>query len=381
MKRSLPDILHFLFADLRHDHVRALLILLGFSTVFSCFFILGSLANSMAEFYETQALGRNLIVIEADFINPTDATMDPSVSKAIQALPNEQIEKISPIIFRYLRVNDRLVILRSAPLEDWESIYHLSLVSGDWPKTFGEVAVGEGTAEAYQWKIGSSIKIYGSEFEISGILRAQGTAFSSIWMPFEQGMDLFGKNRSYQALYVKAAVYADSDTLRGQLQELDEIDGRYLVFFEDTYSKRLNQLLRDITALTRIAEYLSLLGIIFGTYTSTSLSLTERARELGVLRSLGISHQELAWLFSFRSLIIGWFGFLFAIGTTWLFVYFQNVQSPLFVWGYPILFKLEPEQFLTGFFASSWMIVIGSLISARRFFRMPVRDLLSEINL
>ena len=60
-------------------------------------------------------------------------------------------------MFRQVRLDERLVQLRASPLEDWESIFHLSLVNGRWPTQENEVAAGEGAATAHHWAVGSSL--------------------------------------------------------------------------------------------------------------------------------------------------------------------------------------------------------------------------------
>ncbi len=199
--------------------------------------------------------------------------------------------------------------------------------------------MGEGAAQAYQWTPGSQVNIYGSNFSISGIVRSPGISFSSIWMPLTQGLALFGNERGYQALFVQAAPGADAEALKRELEQHPLITGKYSVFFEDTYSRRVNQLMRDLNSLIKIGSFLALFGVTLGTYTSTNLSLVERSRELGILRSMGFSNQRLMRIFSLRAVMLDWAGFLIGLGCALLYIALQNSSNPLFVLGYHLRFK------------------------------------------
>jgi ABC-type antimicrobial peptide transport system permease subunit len=380
MKSGLADAFYFLLADIRHDLANTWLTLLGLSAVVFCYFLLGALSNSLGEFNAAGASGQNLIVIQSEFIDPTDARMDHEVFEALNKNSLNQVQRISPVIYRHMRVDEHVIILRSAPLEDWLGVFHLRLIYGSWPREFGEVAVGEGAAQAYQWAPGSQVSIYGSTFTISGIVRSPGSAFSSIWMPLTQGLALFGDDRGYQALFVQAAPGADTQALKRGLEQHPLIKGKFSVFFEDTYSQRDNQLLRDLTALISVASFLALFGVTLGTYTSTNLSLVERSRELGVLRSIGFSQQDLLSVFCLRAVMLGWAGFFIGLGCAQFYIALQNSSNPLFVLGYPIRFQSDGGLFATGFAVTTGLALLGAALPALHLFGFSIQYLLREIN-
>ena len=378
-RQRISDILHYLLADIRHDWVRVFLSLVGFSSVAFSFFILASLSNSLGEFYRAQPAGRNLIIVQSDFIDPTDARMDPTVLEELQKWRDNRIRKISPVIYRHMRVNDHVFMLRSAPLEDWEDIYHLRLMNGDWPELYGEVAVGEGAAAVNEWDLGSEVIIYGSPFRISAIVESPGTAFSSIWMPFTQGTLLFGENRGYQALYVMIQDAANAEEVRNEIQDHPLIAGEYHVFFEDTYTKRDSQLLKDISSLMSVASQLALLGMTLGTFTSTSLNLTEKTRQIGILRSIGFTHRGLRWTLMIRSLLIGWIGYVIGLAGSIAYISFQQNSRQLFVLGFMITFRLNWEIIVNGLALSTVLIFLGAEFSLARLLKTQVQLLLREI--
>ncbi len=380
MSSGLADAFYFLMADIRHDWIKTLLTLLGLSAVVFCYFLMGALSNSLGDFYSAGPTGQNLIIIQSELIDPTDARMDVEVYETLKQMPLEQVQRVSPVIYRYRRVDDHMVILRSAPLADWPSVFHLQLLEGSWPKAYGEVVVGEGAAQAYQWTPGSQVNIYGSVFSISGIVRSPGISFSSIWMPLTQGLALFGNERGYQALFVQAAPGADAEALKRELEQHPLISGKYSVFFEDTYSRRVNQLMRDLNSLIKIGSFLALFGVTLGTYTSTNLSLVERSRELGILRSMGFPNQRLMRIFSLRAVLLDWAGFLIGLGCALLYIALQNSSNPLFVLGYHIRFQADWALFATGFAITTGLALLGAALPAFHLFGLSIQQQLREIN-
>ncbi len=79
MRSRLADAFYFLMADIRHDRTKTLLTLLGLSAVVFCYFLMGALSNSLGDFYSAGPTGQNLIIIQSELIDPTDARMDVEV--------------------------------------------------------------------------------------------------------------------------------------------------------------------------------------------------------------------------------------------------------------------------------------------------------------
>ncbi len=129
MKNRLPDAVFFLLKDLQHDWARATLTILGIAGVIFIYFILSAFSQSLNSFYQTTATGRNLIVIQSDLIDPSDAVLEDSAIKAAESLPDDLVNRISPMIFRHLRINDHIVQLRAARVEDWTSVFHMELLA------------------------------------------------------------------------------------------------------------------------------------------------------------------------------------------------------------------------------------------------------------
>jgi ABC-type antimicrobial peptide transport system permease subunit len=374
----MPDALFFIFKDMRHDWARTALTIFGMAVVIFSFFVLSSFSQSLSVFNQSNITTSNLIVIQADLIDPSDAMLDANALQAAEQIPSTLISKVSPVIFRRMRINDHVIQLRAAHVEDWESVFHLRLLEGQWPKDFGEVIAGEGAAEANGWKIGSHLEIFGSQFRLSGIASIPGSFFSSVWMPLKQAEELFGMKRGYQFMFIQAAPGANVEEVKQRLQEDPKIKGRYTVFFEDSYSKRNNQLFKDIMSLMSITSSIALLAVMLGTYSSTNLSLVERGREIGILRAVGFSHNLIGTLLSMRAMVQGWVAYVVSLIAALMYIAYQQAFAQLFVLGIHITFEITLEIILMGFLISSAMALIGAWLSSRRMLFSDVNQMLKD---
>jgi ABC-type antimicrobial peptide transport system permease subunit len=378
VKHWLPDAIYFLLEDMRHDWARTSLTVFGMAVVIFSFFILSSFSQSLNAFNQTTATSKNLVIIQADLIDPGDAVVDESAMKAAEALPGDLVNRVSPVIFRHLRINDHVIQLRAARVNDWPSVFHMELLEGQWPKGLGEVAAGEGAAEANGWKIGTILDIFGSEFRVSAIVRLPGSVFASVWMPLEQAQALFGMRQGYQMLFVQAAQGADAEKVRSILQNDPYLASRYSVFFEDTYSRRNNQLFKDISSLMYICSSLALLAVTFGTYTSTNLSLAERGREIGILRAVGFSNNNLGMMLSIRAMLQSIIAFSAGLLTALVYIAYQRTFAQLFVLGLHISFEINWQLIMTGFLLTSLLALFGAWLSSRRMLLLDVNHMLKD---
>jgi hypothetical protein len=323
--------------------------------VFS-YHLLISLSQTFDDFSRTPTPGRNLIVLQSEVIDPTDAVLDPGAVDAARELGPEWVARVSPIMFRSIRVDDHLVHLRAAPLEDWIPLYQMVLQQGRWPAAADEIAAGEGTARANHWAPGSILRIYGRDFRISAIFTAPGTSFASIWIPLERARQLFGEKAPYQGMYILPAVGADVVAVRDTLQDVPAIKERYTVFFEDSYARRNNQAQKDVNSLAKIAAGLALTAVVLGVFNATRLSLVERSREIGCLFAIGFSRLAVHLFLLVRGQILTGMAYLCGLGAAWGYMRLGVVDN-MVILGFPLSFDISLEQAAAG---AGWTILLAA---------------------
>ena len=370
--------LAFIFKDLLHDRSRTVLSVIGLGVVIASYFILNALAGALANSLSATTVSRNLIVIQNDLIDPSDAILDPQVIAAAESMQPEVLSRVSPIVFRHTRVGDNVVQLRAAAQEDWEPIHHLVLLEGAWPAHSREVVVGEGLALANGWEVGAPIGIFGSQFAIAGIFRSPGIAFASVWMPIETFWELFDTAHAYQALFVQAAAGVDPETVLQRLQDDPRLAGRFAVYFEDNYSRHNIRALQDMSSVMGIASRLALLGIVFGVFNATTLSAIERGRELGILLGVGFQQGRVRGLLWLRSALQALLGYGVGLAAAWGYTASQQANAPMIILGVPFVLRITPFMAASGLLWVLGLALIGAWLSTRRMFTRQVVELLNS---
>jgi ABC-type lipoprotein release transport system permease subunit len=371
--------LSFILKDMLHDRSRTTLSVIGLAVVVASYFILNALSGAMANSLIATTISRNLIVIQNDLIDPSDAILDPQVIEAAEALMPGTISRVSPIIFRHTRVGDHVVQLRAAAQEDWQPIHHLMLLEGTWPSQDREVVVGEGLALSNTWAVGTGITIFGTEFKISGIFRSPGIAFASIWMPIDTFWALFDTAHHYQALFVQASVGVDPEVVLQRLQTDPRLVDRFTVYFEDNYSRHNIRALQDMSSMMSVVSWVALLGIAFGVFNATTLSTIERGRELGILLGVGFSHVSVRGFIWLRSTLQALFAYCLGLTTALVYTFSQQTAAPLIILGVPFTLKITPFMAVTGLIWVLGLALFGAWLSTHRIFNRQIIELLGSV--
>ena len=192
------------------------------------------------------------------------------------------------------------------------TMFDLDVSSGDLDAlgTSG-VAVSSGKAEEKGWTLGSPVKVTFAEtgeqaFEVAAIYENRELAGDLVL-----GQAAWEENVVDQVdaqVYVLAADGVSSDALR---KAVDEVAASYptakvqdLSEFKDAQSAQINQMLGLIYALLGLAILIAVLGIA----NTLALSIFERTRELGLLRAVGMTRQQLRATVRWESVLIALFG-------------------------------------------------------------------------
>jgi len=349
-----------------HFRGRVLLNIIAIAAIVLAYLLLSALAQTLGNLSQEADVSRNMVVIDGDVLDPSDATLDPDAVQAATDLSPDLIGRVSPMIFRHLRINERFVQLRAANLADWSTIHHLSLERGQWPDQPGKIAISNGAAAIGDWDLGSSVKIFGSQFEVMGIVRFEGTEYASIWMDLPLAEALFGPDRGYQLMLVEIARRADADTARASLQADPRVSDRYEVFFEDNYTRRNTSFLKDIQGTANAVVTVALLGVMLGTYNATNLSLIERERQIGILRVVGFRPWAVRFLLLIQAIIQGLFGFSVGLLAALIVLARQQYADQLYAFGWPLTLTLTPKMILLGMSLTVGLAALGSLLATRR---------------
>jgi len=295
---------YFTFRDLLHDRWRSLLTILSLAVIVVGYLLLTSLAQAMVTLSGQAQVTNNLLILAANTIDPMDSSLDEGVLQTAMEIAPDQIQRAFPLLFRHLTIDGQLVQVRAVALEEMSTSVGLTLVQGGWPDGPRQVVVSEGAAGLASWKIGSPVNVYGTDFQVTGLVRSEENAFGSVWMTYTEGQRLFGSSRGFQVGYLSLVPSADAEAVRASLLADLRISAACSVYLEHAFTNDYNQTGSNLQTLSGFLVLVSLLVVTFGIYNATSLSLTERSLEIGLLHVIGFTLDKLRSFLLARALVL-----------------------------------------------------------------------------
>jgi putative ABC transport system permease protein len=197
----------------------------------------------------------------------------------------------------------------------------LTLTEGDYPKSSSNVLVGSSLVERFNLHVGSRLKIgdkdgeYGqTRVRVSGIIEERGFA-----MDLNTDRAIVASEKWYTARYGGEGEYdrvniilndiGDAASVResvdSQLNKKEEVvniqdSGRMLENITGTLGT-LTSFVMAIAGISLVVAAVSIFNVMM-------MSVTERIREIGILRSIGTLKSEIRKMFMYEAIILGLVG-------------------------------------------------------------------------
>lgn len=254
--------------------------------------------------------------IRADYVVTSEGQpFSPAVAERISKLPG--VKHVSGLQFGDATIDGKVEALTAIDPATIDELYKVDTSAGriaDLSPT--SIGVAEKTATRRGWKVGDIVNVSfaktGSQaLRIATIYdgtQTQGSNFlisrSAFATHFTQQLDV--------EVYVKAASPEAALTLRSALddalREYPSLSLNDRAEYKALQAKNINQLVAIIYVLLFMSILIALLGIA----NTIALSIHERRRELGLLRAVGMTRQQVrsavhmeAWIISVLGALIG----------------------------------------------------------------------------
>ena len=362
---------YFVVNDLLHDRWRSLLTGLSLAVVVVGYLLLASLAQAFAEFGKQSQVTGNLVIVSAEALDPSESSLSEDILQTAQQIAPTQIQRTFPAIFRYLKIQGKTMQVCAVPLAEMPAALSLSLVDGRWPSIISsvserQVVISESIAQATSWKIGTSVNIYGEDFLVTGLVRSGGDDYSAVWMSYSEGQRLFGMKRGFQIGYLPLVPSSDPESVRQKLQADPRISTHFSVYLENALSARYSQFNQNLQTLSSLLALVSLSAITFGIYNATSLSLSERGREINLLRVIGFTQAGLRGFLLARTLVLTLAGYSLGWIVALLLINSLSRQAPIDVLVAPLVLSLSPSISLLGLVTATVFAFLGIWLTTGR---------------
>jgi putative ABC transport system permease protein len=204
-------------------------------------------------------------------------------------------------------------VIDGIPFDCYQRMAGLRLVEGRAPAS-GDVAIVDTIwKEQRNAKLGDRVRLFGRDFEIVGVYEPPGGA--RIKVPLSTLQENAGVEGGAFATTVLVSVNNPAE----QEQVAERIHAAFpeeqLIFTRDLpelYASSVPALDVFIDVVVGVAAVISMLVILLAMYTT----VTERTRQIGVLKSLGMSNAGVAWVIEQEALAVSVLGVILGVVLT-----------------------------------------------------------------
>lgn len=321
---------------------------LAFTAVISVLIVLLAFVNGMKALTETSGQPGNVMVLSQGSTDETFSDLGFSDLGDIENQPGIEHENGHPLVSRelYLVVNQPIPypvpgrpkrrFLQLRGLDDPAQtgrVHGLRLYGGgEWYGAAGvreqsegsgppfvECVVGEGIARllavgetpdsagAAPLKAGDKFTLNNRQWLITGVLKSAGSTFDSeVWAKRSLVGPMFGKS-TYTTLVCRTANAAAADELARYFRE-DYKKATLSSYTEAKYFEKLNEYNRVLLYAIIFVTAIMAVGGAFGVMNTMFAAISQRTKDIGVLRLMGYGRRHVVASFLLEAMVIGLIG-------------------------------------------------------------------------
>ncbi len=248
----------------------------------------------------------------------------------------------------------------------YSSIVGITIIEGRPLSQSGDEAIIDtGFQRQKNYHVGQKIKIYERDFTIVGTY--EPAAGARIKIPLSTMQDQLGSSGKVSAFLVKLVPGEDARTVAQRLQTKFP-DSQILLTseLEELYMQGFPALNVFLNVFIGVAAVISALVVLLTMYTT----VIERTRQIGIMKSLGMSNFNIAMTIAREAMLISLFGIILGIAMTFALRFFITRFTTLEV-------EISPAILLITLIVGLLGGAIGSLYPAIRSARLDAVEALS----
>jgi ABC-type antimicrobial peptide transport system permease subunit len=300
-KAHVPRFLPGIMRNLWRRRTRTALTLLSIGVSIAAVVALGGVAQGMLGAFTTMMMGSqtHLFAAEAD-IDMDFSAIDERVGARIAALP--EVYAVSGM-FWTAAVTEKMPMLIVYGYHPREfAIRRYRIIEGEPLTGRHQVIVGRMAAEQSGLEVGDTLRMLESNFRVVGIYET-GTAFedAGVVIGLREAQSVTGKPRQVQFYLISLRDPNRAEAVKEELKAaFPDIDF--------SLSSELGETTSDFRVMQDMADQLSIIAVFIGgvgMLNTMLMSVLERTREIGVLRSLGWRRRKVLGMILQESLVLG----------------------------------------------------------------------------
>jgi putative ABC transport system permease protein len=228
--------------------------------------------------------------------------------------------------------------------------------------------VGATTAELLELNIGDKIALNGVDVTITGILEETGSNEDyQIFVPLETLQKAFNKEGLVSSIDIRALCNACpveiiADSINQSIPGVRAVAVKQVAAAEMGMMERMNKFMLALAGITLAVG-------CFGVVNTMMTSVHERIRDIGIMRAVGASRNQIIKVFIYEAIIIGIVGGIFGYMAGTLLAY---AVGPLIFEGTAITYV--PQYFALSLGLAVLIAVVATVYPAFRATKIKVAD-------
>lgn len=194
----------------------------------------------------------------------------------------------------------------------YAALAKLKIIEGVGLSEAGDEAIVDAVwKEQRKAKVGDTVQLYDRPFRIVGIYEPPGGG--RIKIPLRTMQEQVGVEDRGTAILVACDDPAEQDTVAARINEA--FPDSQIIFMRDLpelYASGIPALNIFINVIVAVAAAISMLVILLAMYTT----VTERTRQIGILKALGMSSTTIAWVIEQEAILVSVLGVLLGLVLT-----------------------------------------------------------------
>ena len=344
---------------------------------------------------------RNIFITLASSIGLIGIILSLFIGSGIKNYMHELIvSKANPLMYSVEKTSDDVPYFDSDEINDIENIKHIDTVIKntsyqvssikvsdeeyrlDYLNSFNDIELEEGNDEGLvinkslydklelndevELTFIDNYKVIETTIEITGVYKGTGLSLiddsKEAYISYKKLESIYKDNDIELNPNLVSIEIDDNDNIDYVKKELESLDMTCINNI-DLYNE-LENYLNIITFILSMFSFISLIVSIIMISIITNITVLERTKEIGLLRSIGFSKKDIKHIFNTESLLLGFFIGLFSINISKYFIKFiNNILSSKF----DITLNVSlSKYYLFGMILSMFLLYISTYFPSKR---------------
>jgi putative ABC transport system permease protein len=239
---------------------------------------------------------------------------------------------------------------------------------GEYPDGEAQALVGALTAELLELRIGDRIELNGFDITIAGILHETGSSDDyQLFVPIRTVQEAFDRGGLISSVDVRALCSACpvediADEINMMVPGVRAVAVKQIAMTEMGLMDRINRFMLALAGITLAVG-------LFGVVNTMTTSVHERIKDIGIMRAVGASRNQIVTMFIYEAIIVGILGGILGYLAGTLLAY---AIGPMIFEGVAVSYV--PQYFALSLVLASVVAVVATLYPAFRATRIKVAD-------